>query len=326
MEGTLRTAQTLEQRHENAEYAFAFKHLDWDAYHEYRPVYPQSMWSLWLDHHHRYGKGCLETAHDIGSGPGTAASVLSQYFGHVFVSDAGAANLAVGRTALASDDKFTFHHGPGESTSDWLPSNSVDLSCICMAFHYMDAEKTIASVASTLKPGGTLAAVTYGFRLLFPGNPRAQELWYKACSRDTLRLIKEGKLFPAAVRGLAKAMTGLDFVSFPPATFSHVRRVYINVDKDEKRPLYFVENSGLWEAAEIRVADGEEKEYYTDSSWGRQADTQWLRGFLASCQMGFDETTWALAEWRELEAIVNKEPARKIQIEWPVSITLATKR
>ena len=320
---------TLEQRHENTDYAFAFKTLDWDAYHEYRPVYPQSMWTLWLNHHRQKGNASFGTAHDIGSGPGTAALMLSRYFGLVAVSDAGAANLAAAQRSLTPHHQFTFHHGPGEQTADWLPVASVDFSCICMAMHYMDPDKTVRGVAATLAAGGTLATVTYGFRLLFPGHARAQELWYKACSRATLRLMREQKLFPAAVRGLANAMTGLDFVSFPPELYRDVRRVYVNIEQDDERPLYFVDRSALWPEAETHVTDGdtnETREFVKDSSWGRQADAAWLRGFLASCQMGFDGTTWALPEWRALEAIVAGQPQGMIRVEWPVSMVLATKR
>ncbi|EPE08077.1 glutamine synthetase [Ophiostoma piceae UAMH 11346] len=317
---------TLEQRHENTDYAFAFKNLDWDAYHKYRPVYPPSMWMLWLDYHRRSGNGSFGMAHDIGSGPGTAALVLSRYFGHVAVSDAGAANLAAAKRSLQPPQQFTFHHGPGEQTADWLAAESIDFSTACMAMHYMDPDKTVRAVAVTLAPGGTLAAVTYGFRLLFPGHPRAQDLWYSACSRDTLRLMREKKLFPAAVRGLANAMTGLDFVSFPPDVYRDVRRFYVNIDQDDERPLCFVDRAELWHEAETRVTDGESREFFKDSNWGRQADAAWLRGFLASCQMGFDDTTWALPEWQELEAIVAAQPQKTIRIEWPVSMVLATKR
>lgn len=261
-------------------------------------------------------------------GPGTAATVIGQHFEKIFVSDAGASNLATAEATLTPREKFTFHQGPAEKTAEWLPPASVDFTSICMAFHYMDSVSTVRAVAQTLEPGATFAAATYGFRLLFPENPRAEELWYRATSRETLRLMREGKLFPAAVRGLARAMTGLDFVAFPPDLFEEgVRRVYINVAKDEKRPLYFVDNEpGLWEEAQTFVAPTDVQEYVQDPTWGRQADAAWLRGFLASSQMGFDDTTWALEEWKELEAIVGSGPNGTIKVEWPVAITLATRK
>lgn len=75
-EARLNPAAALEDQHEaevaadgkrEVRYPFAFKSLDWDAYHLYRPVYPASLFSLWLDHHKSHG-GRLDTAHDLGSG------------------------------------------------------------------------------------------------------------------------------------------------------------------------------------------------------------------------------------------------------------------
>ena len=318
----------LADRHEDVKYAFAFKNLDWDAYHRYRPVYPESMWKMWFDYHTTHGNGSFATAHDAGAGPGTAASIIGQKFDKVFVSDAGAANLATAEATLSPRDKFTFHQGPAEQTALWLPASSIDFTSICMAFHYMDPVATVRAVAETLKPGATFAAATYGFRLLFPGQPRAQELWYKATSHESLRLMREGRLFPAAVKGLARAMTGLDFVAFPSDLFEEgVRRIYVNVQENEEKALYFVDTEpALWDEAETFVAPTDTQHYIQDPTWGRQADAAWLRGFLASSQMGFNETTWALPEWQELETIVNSMPDCMIAIEWPVSITLATRK
>ncbi len=65
----------LEARHEadvkdgkqDIKYVFAFKNLDWDAYHLYRPVYPESMWAMWFNYHKSHN-GVFGTAHDIGAG------------------------------------------------------------------------------------------------------------------------------------------------------------------------------------------------------------------------------------------------------------------
>ncbi|CAK7228547.1 hypothetical protein SBRCBS47491_006942 [Sporothrix bragantina] len=325
---TTAPATALADRHEDVKYAFAFKNLDWEAYHRYRPVYPESMWHMWFNYHATHGNGSFAKAHDAGSGPGTAATVVGQKFDKVYVSDAGAANLATAEATLLPKEKFTFHQGPAEQTAAWLPASSVDFTSICMAFHYMDPVATVRAVAETLKPGATFAAVTYGFRLLFPGQPRAQALWYQATSHESLRLMREGKLFPAAVKGLARAMTGLDFVAFPRDLFEEgVKRVYVNVEENEQKALYFVDHEpGVWDEAATFVAPTDVQEYVQDPTWGRRADAAWLRGFLASSQMGFDDTTWALSAWQELEQIVNSGPDGRIAIEWPVSITLATRK
>lgn len=68
---------SLEEAHETYEtspgkrevkYPFAFKQLDWDEYHRYRPRYPDSMIDMWLSYHREHGNGLFHRAHDIGAG------------------------------------------------------------------------------------------------------------------------------------------------------------------------------------------------------------------------------------------------------------------
>ena len=255
------------------------------------------------------------------------AAVLASTFAHVFVSDAGANNLGAAAASLKPTSHFSFRHAPAEAADTWIPPSSIDLTSVGMAFHYMDADAALRSVAKTLKPGGTLAAVTYGFRLLFPGRPRAQQLWYDVVSTETARLFRGGKVFAAAVTGTAKAMTGLDFVPVPAELYEGVRRVYVNVREGEPRPFCFLDpDPALWTPATSGVADGEERVYVEDAAWGRQADGAWLRGFLASSQLGFGEATWATEGWKELEEIVSNSPEGQVEIRWPAAVLLATRR
>lgn len=48
-------------------YPFAFKNLDWDEYHKYRPRYPDSLLKMWLSYHRENGTG-FGCAHDVGAG------------------------------------------------------------------------------------------------------------------------------------------------------------------------------------------------------------------------------------------------------------------
>ncbi|KUI60852.1 putative S-adenosylmethionine-dependent methyltransferase CRG1 [Cytospora mali] len=333
----------LEEAHETHEtrpgkrevkYPFAFKNLDWEEYHCYRPRYPDSMLKMWLSYHKEHGNGRFHWAHDMGAGPGTVARRLGPYFNRILVSDAGRANIRCAKDILASPSppafqtdlsKYVFLNSPAESVHISVPPSSIDFACVAMAFHYFDAEAAIRSIATMLKPGGTLAAVTYGFRLKFPGRPELERLWYQAASKESLRLIREG-LFPAAVRGLANAMSGLDFVPIPTDFFkSGARRIQVNVDEDELRPLCFVdEDKSCWEPAPSRVNPTDIKMFVKDDGWRREADVEWLKGFLASCKMGFDHKTWETDKWKEFEAVV-RSAGGKVTVEWPVAIVLATR-
>lgn len=265
------------------------------------------------------------------TGPGTVAIRLAPRFSHLIVSDAGQANITSAKRNLASPSpggtKCTFIHSPAEAVHAAVAPASVDFVSVGMAFHYFDAPRAIRSIAAMLKPGGTLAAVTYGFNLRFPGRPRLDKLWRAAASRESLRLLRAGALFPAAVRGLACAMAGLDAVPLPPELFeSGAQRILINVEEEGAgRPLYFVEEDrGAWEVAPDRVGKTDVRRLVKDRNWRKEADLQWLRGFLASCKMGFGEETWMVAEWRALEDEVRRAGG-SVLVEWPVAVVLATR-
>lgn len=197
-----------------------------------------------------------------------------------------------------------------------------------MAFHYFDAPAAIRSIAATLKPGGTLAAVTYGFNLRFPGRPEMEKLWDEAVNKETLRLLRGGCLFPAAVRGMAAAMAGLDFVPLPVELFEPgAIRLLINTNPTEKQPLGFVqEDPSCWEPVPDRIGPTDVCKTVQDdqNDWRRMADMTWLRSFLTSCKMGFGQTTWEMEEWRALEGMVYDEGG-EVLVEWPVALILATR-
>lgn len=257
----------------------------------------------------------------------------------MIVSDAGAANIrsAKANLASASTTKFTFLHTPAEQAHATLTPASVDFVSVGMAFHYFDAPTAIRSIATMLKPGGTFVAATYGFRLRFPGRPALDALWFTVASAESLRLIREGALFPAAVRGLAAAMAGLDFVEVPEKWFEPgAVRVLVNStaeDEDEQMrmdvngngPLAFVEEDPCWEPSVRRVGRSDVCQTMRDAGWRREADCAWLRGFLASSQMGFGERTWEMPEWRMLEEIVSSAEGGKVTVEWPVAMIMATR-
>lgn len=193
-----------------------------------------------------------------------------------------------------------------------------------MAFHYFDAPTAIRSIATMLRPGGTFAACTYGFRLRFPGRPQLEALWYAAASKESLRLIREGRLFPAAVRGLANAMAGLDFVPLPEEWFEPgAVRCTVN-GEGEARPLAFVDEDACWEPSVDRVGRADVRMEKRDSGWRKEVGSEWLRGFLASSKMGFGEGTWEMPEWRMLEELVAAEGGM-VTVEWPVAMIMATR-
>ncbi|CAM1506128.1 Fc.00g057690.m01.CDS01 [Cosmosporella sp. VM-42] len=313
--------ETLASRHENEAYAFALKRNDWDDYHHHRPAYPQSMWDTWFAYHGNHG-GVFDSAHDIGAGPGTAAKVLGTCFTHTYVSDAGQANITSASKYLLPPSSFTLHHSPAENP--WLPAQSIDFASICMALHYMDADVVLQNVARTLKPGGTLAVCTYSFMLKFPGRRELEGCWFGSLSEEVGRFVREGRLFPAAIKGMCRAMSGLNSVSIPSELFSDVTRLQVNISESDKDPFCFANQDEQVQLLPSQIKQDEKVEYVQDEGWRREVDVEWLKGFLVSCHLGFGEETWKLESWRELERVVEGDGG-KVVIEWPVAMILATR-
>lgn len=269
-------------------------------------------------------------------GPGTLSIRLGHLFDRVVVSDAGQANIAAAEKNLkpsappGQPHKFTFLHSPAEQLRAAVAPSSVDLACVGMAFHYFEAPAAIRALAATLRPGGTLAAATYGFRLRFPGHPGLARLWRRAAGAAALHLLRARRLFPAAVRGLAAAVAGLDAVPLPTELFEPgALRILVNggsEEEEEEHPLCFVdEDRSCWEPAPVRIGATDVCRAVVDENWRRVADVDWLRGFLAGTQMGFGRETWESAEWRRLEEVVGAAPGGQVLVEWPVAMILATR-
>lgn len=68
-----------QQQPREVRYPFAFKNLDWDEYHRYRPEYPDALFDVWLEYHRRHGGG-FECLHDVGAGRLSIFSALSFSF------------------------------------------------------------------------------------------------------------------------------------------------------------------------------------------------------------------------------------------------------
>ena len=258
-------------------------------------------------------------------GPGTAAKILAYFFPHVFVSDAGQNNIESAKNFLVPSSDFTFRHAPAEE--EWLPSESVDFASACMCMHYMDVDAAVRNVAKSLRPGGTFAAATYSFMLKFPGHPRLADLWYDILSAESDRFVETGHLFPAAIKGCAKANTGLDWVPLPEDLFQPgALRLQINIDDGEERPFMFVKPSATgFVLPDPRIGPADVVKHVKDDSWSRACNVDWLKGFLVSCRMGFGEETWAMEGWKELEGII-RDAGGEVEVKWPVAVILATCR
>ena len=121
------------------------------TYAQARPRYPAALFD-WLT------QQCVghDLAWDCGAGSGQASVALAEHFKAVIATDLSAAQIA----------QATVHPGveyrvaPAESSG--LASASADLVTIAQALHWFDFPQFFAEVQRVLRPGGVVAAWSYG--------------------------------------------------------------------------------------------------------------------------------------------------------------------
>ena len=116
-----------------------------------RPTYPQALFD-WLASQCR----SHELAWDCGTGSGQAAIGVARYFDRVLATDASAAQIA----QAIGHPKIEYRVTPAERCG--LDSQRADLVVIAQALHWFDPDRFYAEVIRVLKPGGLIAAWSYG--------------------------------------------------------------------------------------------------------------------------------------------------------------------
>jgi SAM-dependent methyltransferase len=120
-------------------------------YAEFRPRYPAPLFRWLAD----IAPG-RRLAWDAGTGNGQAAVALAEYFDHVVATD-----FSEGQIASA------MHHPQVEyqvrpSDHSGLPVASADLVTAAQALHWFDTDRFFEEVGRVLRPGGVIAAWSYG--------------------------------------------------------------------------------------------------------------------------------------------------------------------
>lgn len=126
-------------------------------YAKYRPGYPDEVFD-WL----AALAPSRGLAWDAGTGSGQAALGLARHFERVVASDAAEAQLR----KAAAHPRVTYKLMPAEQTD--LEAASVDLITVAQALHWFDFDRFYAEVRRVLKPGGVIAAWTYGLNRIAP--------------------------------------------------------------------------------------------------------------------------------------------------------------
>ena len=160
-------------------------------YADFRPHYPSALFE-WLsaqcqDH---------DLVWDCGAGSGQASVALAEYFQQVHATDASAGQIA---QATAHP---RVHYAVAAAESSGLASASADLVTIAQALHWFDLPLFYAEARRVLKPGGVIAAWSYGITTV------------------------EGEAVNAAIQHFYKAVIG----PYWPAERHHVETGYREIE------------------------------------------------------------------------------------------------
>lgn len=121
-------------------------------YARYRPLYPQSLFAYLSEL-----APDRKTAWDCATGNGQVAYELTDYFDHVYASDASAEQIHHARPR----DRLQYFVAIAESIP--IPDQSLSLITVAQAFHWFNADAFYQEVRRVLKPQGIIALWCYGF-------------------------------------------------------------------------------------------------------------------------------------------------------------------
>ncbi len=116
-----------------------------------RPGYPDALFDWLADQ-----APARALAWDAGCGNGQAAVALAARFDAVYATDPSATQVA----AAAPHPRVRYAVEPAEACA--LPDASADLIVVAQALHWFEHARFFAEAARVLRPGGVLAALSYG--------------------------------------------------------------------------------------------------------------------------------------------------------------------
>ena len=120
-------------------------------YAAHRPHYPEALYRFLAEQCQDH-----KLAWDCATGNGQAALSLTEYFDRVIATDASAEQVA----AATAHPKLSYAVASAQSSG--LEKASIDLLTIAQALHWFDLGAFFKEANRVVKPGGLLAAWTYG--------------------------------------------------------------------------------------------------------------------------------------------------------------------
>lgn len=189
----------------------------------------------------------------------------------------------------------------------------------------MDAETVLGNIAASLRPGGTLAVVSYSFLVNFPDCSKLNDIWAEILRPSVKGSIERGCVGPDLLKGILQFFTGLDGTPVDATLYEDINRLQLNMRKHEALPFCCIPH-GYLELPESKIQITDHVRHMQDLEWRMAVDTPWLKEYLSSSNIPFDNELWNSDGRVELDRIISHELGGRVVVEWPVAMILATKR
>ena len=302
----------------------------WDSYLKARPKYSSGDFYNKVLAYHKQHSGLHLVAHDVGTGPGQVAAVLSDRFENVFASDVNQTHLDVCKHRNDHGKRnISFILCPGEEISSHVPASSADAVFSGEALALMDTGKALSAFAKILKPNGTFAVWYYGRPLFMDVN--CQKIYDKIVNALFAAIIKGGG--PSKIEQWKRTTdimaSWFDNVRFEESQWKDVERYKWNTGG--KMTFYDEEACDFAFDVSSEIGEKEKVVEATDKDlWAESWDVNEVKRFVHVNLPGF--AAQGLLDspsigrlFEELEVAMGGKNM-KHTIAWPVVLLLATRK
>nr|POE58660.1 methyltransferase tpcm [Quercus suber] len=318
------TAQTTSEimAETSAPPSFNFSSMDWDAYIQFRPVYPEELYATIYAYHDSHG-GAYDSAVDVGAGVGIVSAELIKKFSRVVVTDPSEAYVSQAKKHFAAfpQDRLAFVQIKAEELSLEIlaEGEKFDLVTAAECLHWADVEKAAPQMATVTKSGVTFAAWLYGGRPVISEQagilaevPKIfYDIYDKMCDQYDSQIEKQDEASAGAAMNAR-----LDHIRFSPDAWTDVRRIHTHTDS----PMV----CGRWPSRASKVTGKEKVEEFANAEiLHQEADYEFLEGYLVNWIPPIKVKEFAKTELAKLKETLD---GQKIGVTWPFVLVLATRK
>lgn len=213
--------------------SFASSTFSAASYLAARPRYPASLYNYVINYCRKHSlDGRLESALDVGCGPGANTAPLLESFEKVNGVDPSPGMIEQAKKQVKEADaaRLSFYQGTDTDFANNVAPKSIDLITVAQAIHWFDAPRFYENVCKALKPNGTISFWGY-LDPVFVDHPEVSDLHLEC-------LYGEKSLGPYWEPGRKLLREKLVFADPPTDRFKDIERIEnMSLQPDMSSPI-----------------------------------------------------------------------------------------